>query len=243
MTRLSDLSEQLVEVSSCRHAREENPRLDRQAGPGWPRPRRQDYCARAARRGHGSHLHWPAADAGDDRFGGRAGRRGRDRAFDSFGSAQHALPAADGPAACQGHGRRDRARGRDHSGSGYSRAEEAGIAGIFLPGASTQEIVEFVRAHAPGATNGLEAHCAARRRVRYTETFRSRFAAAPRFGNQEDRALPNNVLATRVQPKSGDFEARTRRMVDLLGEIKNEEAKSKRAAARRPSRRSTRRGA
>jgi methylmalonyl-CoA mutase C-terminal domain/subunit len=29
--------------------------------------------------------------------------------------------------------------------------KEAGIAGIFLPGASTQEIVEFVRSHArPG---------------------------------------------------------------------------------------------
>ncbi len=37
--------------------------------------------------------------------------------------------------------------------------------------------------------------------------------------------MPNNVLATRVKPQSGDFEARTRRMVELIGEIKNEEAK------------------
>ena len=70
----------------------------RQAGARRPRPRRQGHRARAARRRHGSDLHRPAADAGDDRVGGAAGRRRRHRPVDSLRRAQSHRAAADGAA-------------------------------------------------------------------------------------------------------------------------------------------------
>ena len=72
---------------------------------GRPRPRRQGDRAGAARRRHGGDLYRPAADAGDDRERGAAGRRAGDRALDSFRRAQRHRAAGDGSAAREGHGR------------------------------------------------------------------------------------------------------------------------------------------
>ena len=97
----------------------------------------------------------------------------------------------------------------------------AGIAGIFPPGTSTQEIVEFVRAHARARNRpndvGRRA-CGLLRRTRARPTNRPR-------AEETVASLAIPVIETRVHRDSPEFAKNSRRMIDLLTEIKNEEAK------------------
>ena len=99
---------------------------DRQAGPRRPRPRRQDHRPRPARRRLRGDLHRPAPDAGDDRRGGAAGGRRRDRPQHPVRRAHDAVPRhpRDLLRAARRRRRADLRR-RHHPARGHRRAEAA----------------------------------------------------------------------------------------------------------------------
>ena len=71
----------------------------REAGARRPRPRGQGDRSRAARRGHGGHLHGPAPEPRADRGRRRAGGRRRDRPQHPLRGPPAHLPARRGAAA------------------------------------------------------------------------------------------------------------------------------------------------
>ena len=127
-------------------SRPQDPRRRRQARPRRARPRREDHRPRAARRGHGGHLHRPAPDARADRRDGAPGGRRRRRAVDPLGRAHDARAARRGAAARAGAPTTSSSRSAGRSPRTTSRElKELGVAEVFTPGAPTSDIIDFIR--------------------------------------------------------------------------------------------------
>src|SRR5712664_2190061 len=133
LTDFSPQSSQRAQRRAEKNGGEENTRLDCEAGTRRARPRREDHRARAARCGHGGDLYRLAADAGDDYvdvflYGAHITicpqlmsllhEKGMDDVTVLLGGI---IPEAD-----------------------IAGLKKVGIAGIFLPGTSTQDIVDFI---------------------------------------------------------------------------------------------------
>ena len=81
--------------------------------------------------------------------------------------------------------------------------KQAGIAEVFLPGTTTQAIIDFIRERARGKAGNL-------------------VASRKELGH-ETVPVAGTVIQTRVDPKTPAFQKNSRDMIDRVAEIKNEE--------------------
>ena len=140
----------------------------RQARPRRARPRRQGRRPRAARRRHGGHLHRPAPDARADRRDRRPGGRRRRRPVGALRRAHDAVRPGRRAAAGARRRRHRRLRRRHHPRGRHPRARARSASPqVFTPGATTTEIVDWVRAHVGARRrDGADAGRAPRMRTR-----------------------------------------------------------------------------
>ena len=121
-----------------------DPGADRQARPGRPRPRRQGGRAGAARRGHGGDLHRPAPEPRADRGRGRPGGRRRRRACRSCPAPT--CPSAGACSSCCSEKGMDGVQvfvGGIIPAQDIPELKKMGVAEVFLPGASTQDVIRL----------------------------------------------------------------------------------------------------
>ena len=117
-----------------------------QARPRRPRPRRQDHRPGAARRGLRGHLHRAAPDPGDDRRRRDPGGRGRRRPLHHVRRPHDPLPG--GGRGAEGAGLLRRHRCSEAASSPRRTSPSFEIRGwreVFLPGTTTQSIVDWIR--------------------------------------------------------------------------------------------------
>ena len=120
-----------------------------QARPRRPRPRRQDHRPRAARRRHGGDLHGPAPDARADRGDRAPGGRPRRGPVDPLGAHMTLVPRIAKLLDEQGAEEVVLVLGGTIPQDDIPELKELGVAEVFTPGSSVQEIVDYIQGAVP----------------------------------------------------------------------------------------------